>query len=124
MENKILQMKVAVISWILTIIVILILWAFDHTFVLSKGFLLGSVVSLFGFSLMNKNSVKIIETQNPKKAYSGYFIRFLLSAIVLLFVYFNSSSFNLITTFCGLFTVKISLMGYLLFRKGVVSKND
>ena len=124
MENKILSAKVILISWIIIITTSLVLWIFDHSFLLSKGFLLGGFVSLFCFTLMNKNAVKIIETKNPKKAYSGYFIRFLLTGVILYYVYLTPEKFNFVTTFIGLFVAKVSMMGYLFVKKGVIETND
>lgn len=123
MENKILTAKVVLISWIIVLVGSLGLWIFDHSFLLSKSFILGGAVSLFGFTLMNKNAVKIIETKNPKRAYSGYLIRFILSGIVLYYAYITPEKFNWIPVFVGLFVTKISMMGYLLVKKGVIQEN-
>ena len=124
MENKVLAAKVVLISWIINIVTSLVMWIFDSTFLLSKSFILGGAVSLFGFTQMNKNAVIIVETRNPKRAYSGYFIRFALSAVVIGYTYMNPDRFNWIPTFIGLFVTKISMMGYLLVKKGVIIKND
>ena len=124
MENKVLAAKVVLISWIIIIVTSLVMWIFDSTFLLSKSFILGGAVSLFGFTQMNKNAVIIVETRNPKRAYSGYFIRFALSAVVIGYTYMNPDRFNWIPTFIGLFVTKISMMGYLLVKKGVIIKND
>ena len=107
MENKILTAKVVLISWIIVLVGSLGLWIFDHSFLLSKSFILGGAVSLFGFTLMNKNAVKIIETKNPKRAYSGYLIRFILSGIVLYYAYITPEKFNWIPVFVGLFVTNI-----------------
>ena len=123
MENKILTAKVVLISWVIILLGSLGLWIFDRSFLLSKSFILGGAVSLFGFTSMSKNTAKIAETKNVKISYSGYFTRMAISGIVLYYAYVTPEKFNWIPVFIGLFITKISMMGYLLVKKGVIKEN-
>ncbi len=84
------------------------------------GFLLGTVISLFAFSLIIKTVKKTIQKGKNEKVVGpymfAYFIRILLYTIVL-YVTYQSDTISWITTVFGYFSVKIVIILLTLFSK-------
>lgn len=85
-------------------------WGFDYT--------LGVVSSLFGLTMMlyAVNTSKIESLKS--RMIINYFLRYIMYAIILAFVYFTDGINYLWTTLVGIMVVKAVLVCYALIHKG------
>lgn len=85
-------------------------WGFDYT--------LGVVSSLFGLTMMlyAVNTSKIESLKS--RMIINYFLRYIMYAIIIAFVYFTDGINYLWTTLVGIMVVKAVLVCYALIHKG------
>ena len=85
-------------------------WGFDYT--------LGVVSSLFGLTMMlyAVNTSKIESLKS--RMIINYFLRYIMYAIIIAFVYFTDGINYLWTTLVGIMVVKAVLVCYALINKG------
>lgn len=105
--------------WLYTLVVMLIMFAITREFMLWPfNFVLGSMVSLFNFTLL----IKYVNSRRPEALKRGmlgnYLIRFGMYAITLGAIYFKDGLEGIWPTVIGFFSLKIVLIVYTLIKRG------
>ncbi len=104
------------INWLICLIVSLILFFINKNFAL--GYILGSITSFLTFGLLMKNTQSSLLPEKKSvvtKVMGSYFIRMIISAVVLI-IAFNDVRFEFFSTLAGLTVLKVVLVIFVLVR--------